>query len=468
MAKSSGSPVSRAGCGVKSVCDLVDLHGGACEPTCWPVARVGEQQLAEGALRRAVGLVAGRRGVRQVVGDLVLADLLGEHARGGDVEATVHRPRFIGRRPAILVRSSPVRSTGVDRATRSLLRTQPAGCSPLRARGAVASSRAWRRAGRRAHGVHRRRGRAADGAAARRRWSAGETLRLHRHRGDPGAGRAADGAAGAAPASAPRRRRRRRAGRASERAAGRRRAPGGGRRARGRDAGLTSRAPSGGSTCGSTAGPGGVGRPCGGRGAALDARRRPAPGGCARARRRAPAARPPSRAPRAATRWTCMPERRGGAPPRCATRARAPRRSSPRAAARSPSAILARAREAGVPVREDPALATRAGRARARRRRCPRSSGRGRRGARLGLRSLETQTAEAITPKGVMQGRGPRMADTVLRPAFPAAHRTWEATTRMKSDFHHAQRRASRPRRPSPSGTSTSAPVTCRSATAWS
>jgi len=51
---------------------------------------VGQHELAERALRRAIGLVPGRRGVRQVVGDLLLAELLGEHAGRRDVEATVH------------------------------------------------------------------------------------------------------------------------------------------------------------------------------------------------------------------------------------------------------------------------------------------------------------------------------------------------------------------------------------------
>ena len=91
MAKSSGSPVSRLGLGVKSVSIVVHLHRGRLRADRRAGRAVGEQQLAELALRGPVGLVAGRRRVREVVGDLVLPDLLGEHPGGGDVETTVHR-----------------------------------------------------------------------------------------------------------------------------------------------------------------------------------------------------------------------------------------------------------------------------------------------------------------------------------------------------------------------------------------
>src|SRR5947199_15297 len=61
------------------------------------VRGVGEQDVAEAPLRRAVGLVAGRRGVREIVRDLVLADHLSEHPRSGDVEPSLHAARVIGR-----------------------------------------------------------------------------------------------------------------------------------------------------------------------------------------------------------------------------------------------------------------------------------------------------------------------------------------------------------------------------------
>ena len=76
--------------------------------------RVRQQELAELALGGPVGLVAGRRRVGQIVRDLVLADLLGEHAGGGDVEATVHGVRVIGRRRGDL----SVRFCGADPAGR--------------------------------------------------------------------------------------------------------------------------------------------------------------------------------------------------------------------------------------------------------------------------------------------------------------------------------------------------------------
>src|SRR2546423_832032 len=55
-------------------------------------AGVGEHDLLERALRDAVGLVAGRRAVREVVGQKVLAGHLGEHAGGSDVQTAVHLP----------------------------------------------------------------------------------------------------------------------------------------------------------------------------------------------------------------------------------------------------------------------------------------------------------------------------------------------------------------------------------------
>ena len=60
------------------------------DPTVWPGLGVLEQHVGEARLRRAIGLVAGRRGVGEVVGDLILPHLLGEHARGGDVETAFH------------------------------------------------------------------------------------------------------------------------------------------------------------------------------------------------------------------------------------------------------------------------------------------------------------------------------------------------------------------------------------------
>ena len=58
---------------------------------------VGEQDLAEVALGRAVGLVARGRAVSEVVRELALARLLGDHARGSDVETEVHLHRVFGR-----------------------------------------------------------------------------------------------------------------------------------------------------------------------------------------------------------------------------------------------------------------------------------------------------------------------------------------------------------------------------------
>ena len=69
----------------------VDLRrrARARRPIC-PVTEFARSMLAEAALGRAVGLVAGRRRVREVVGDLILADHLGQHPGRGDVEASLH------------------------------------------------------------------------------------------------------------------------------------------------------------------------------------------------------------------------------------------------------------------------------------------------------------------------------------------------------------------------------------------
>ena len=55
-----------------------------------PALGVGEQHVAEVVLGRFVGLEPGRRGVREVVGELVLTDLLGEHPGGGYRKSGVH------------------------------------------------------------------------------------------------------------------------------------------------------------------------------------------------------------------------------------------------------------------------------------------------------------------------------------------------------------------------------------------
>jgi hypothetical protein len=55
-----------------------------------PGLGVLKQHVFEARLCRAVGLVAGRRGVGEVIGDLILPHLLGEHARGGDIETAFH------------------------------------------------------------------------------------------------------------------------------------------------------------------------------------------------------------------------------------------------------------------------------------------------------------------------------------------------------------------------------------------
>ena len=73
-----------------------DLDGGALGADRGAGHGVVEQKRAERPLRRAVGLVAGRRRVCEVVGDLVLAYLLGEHAGGRDVEPAIHVVSFIG------------------------------------------------------------------------------------------------------------------------------------------------------------------------------------------------------------------------------------------------------------------------------------------------------------------------------------------------------------------------------------
>ena len=66
------------------------LHAGRLRADFGTGDGVGEEQLPERLLRRALALVARGRRVREVVGDLVLAQLLGEHPRGCDVKAAVH------------------------------------------------------------------------------------------------------------------------------------------------------------------------------------------------------------------------------------------------------------------------------------------------------------------------------------------------------------------------------------------
>ena len=123
IAKSSGSPVSLTGCGGE-VGDVIWSTWTAvlCEPIVAPVDGVREEQVPERLLRRAVGLVAGRRRVREVVGDLVLADLLGEHAGRGDVETTVHSVRSIGRDAASCEAMEPVIAVAAAAAARPAAR----------------------------------------------------------------------------------------------------------------------------------------------------------------------------------------------------------------------------------------------------------------------------------------------------------------------------------------------------------
>ena len=90
------------GCGRQSVAWRSMATPWPSAPICAPVCGVLQQHLLEGALGRAVGLVARGRGVGEVVGDQVLTRLLGDHARRGDVEATLHARRVIGARCAIL------------------------------------------------------------------------------------------------------------------------------------------------------------------------------------------------------------------------------------------------------------------------------------------------------------------------------------------------------------------------------
>ena len=90
MPKSSGSPVSRRGRPEKSVTIVSTWTAVLCAADGLAGRAVREQQVVERALRRAVGLVAGRRRIREVVRDLVLPDLLSEHSRRGDVEPAVH------------------------------------------------------------------------------------------------------------------------------------------------------------------------------------------------------------------------------------------------------------------------------------------------------------------------------------------------------------------------------------------
>ena len=90
MPRSSGSPVSRSASGVRSVTCLVISGPWPSLPTVSPVCGVLQQQVGERLLLGAIGLVARRRRVGEVVGDLILAHHLGDHAGGGDVEPAFH------------------------------------------------------------------------------------------------------------------------------------------------------------------------------------------------------------------------------------------------------------------------------------------------------------------------------------------------------------------------------------------
>jgi hypothetical protein len=57
---------------------------------------VGQQQRPEVLLGGVVGLVARRGGVGEIVGELVLADLLDKHPLRGDIEADVHVDPILG------------------------------------------------------------------------------------------------------------------------------------------------------------------------------------------------------------------------------------------------------------------------------------------------------------------------------------------------------------------------------------
>ena len=74
---------------------VLEANAGAdaCRPAGRP-ARSRTSSSPNALLGGAVRLVAGRGGVREVVGELVLAGLLGEHAGRSDVEAAVHQPRW--------------------------------------------------------------------------------------------------------------------------------------------------------------------------------------------------------------------------------------------------------------------------------------------------------------------------------------------------------------------------------------
>ena len=78
----------------------VDLHAHAERADRLAALLVGEQHVAEGLLRRAVGLVARCRRVGEVVRYRVLALELSEHARRGDIETTLHN---LDHRPSGLI-----------------------------------------------------------------------------------------------------------------------------------------------------------------------------------------------------------------------------------------------------------------------------------------------------------------------------------------------------------------------------
>src|SRR4051794_15929670 len=85
-----------------------DLHGRRLVTDGLARHRVLEQELTERLLRGAVGLVAGRGSVGEVVGDLVLASLLGEHAGGCEIKAAIHVALPIGGSGIILEVMEPI------------------------------------------------------------------------------------------------------------------------------------------------------------------------------------------------------------------------------------------------------------------------------------------------------------------------------------------------------------------------
>ena len=87
--------------GLADVCDLAGDLDAAVDRAGGLAATTGEEHRPERALLELVGLVPGRRGVGEIVGELVLARLLDEHPRGGNGQTDVHR-HSRRRRPGIL------------------------------------------------------------------------------------------------------------------------------------------------------------------------------------------------------------------------------------------------------------------------------------------------------------------------------------------------------------------------------